>query len=328
MNPHVSNRHVILHQHGGPEVMALAEHELPPPDPHEVQIRQFAIGLNFIDLYHRSGLYPLALPCGLGLEAAGVIEAVGAEVQHWHVGERVAYAGGTPGAYTQYRNLATSQLVRLPASLSFEHASATLLKGLTAWYLLHQTHRIVPGETIVFHAAAGGVGLIACQWARALGARVIGTVSTPAKAEWARQHGCQHVVIQQPGWSEEVLALNHGQGVPVVYDSVGQDTWEESLRVLAPRGLMVSFGNASGAPPAIAPGRLADLGSIYLTRPTLKHYVGTAEALHQASTALFDAMIRGQITPVLQARWPLEQVQAAHASMAARQTIGASILLP
>ncbi|NLR75943.1 quinone oxidoreductase family protein [Leeia aquatica] len=320
---------VRFHQTGGPEVMVLEDVAVGEPGPGQVRLRQHAVGLNFIDLYHRSGLYPMALPSGLGMEAAGVVEAVGEGVSTAQVGDRVAYAGGPLGAYAEQRILPADKLVPLPDHLSFEQGASMLLQGLTAWYLLHQTYPLQAGETILFHAAAGGVGLIACQWAKALGATVIGTVSSPAKAELARQHGCDHVLdYSQPGWVAQVRELTGGKGVPVVYDGVGQATFMDSLDCLRQRGLMVSFGNASGAVPAIEPGVLSSKGSLYLTRPTLGHYTGTREALLAGAAALFFAVEQGQIKLAIHQRYPLAEVAKAHEDLAARRTTGSSVLLP
>ncbi|MBK8479582.1 MAG: quinone oxidoreductase [Proteobacteria bacterium] len=319
-----------IHAVGGPEVIGIEPIELPLPGPGEALIRQSAIGLNFIDTYHRSGLYPLpALPSGLGLEAAGVVEAVGPDVSAVRVGQRVAYAGGPPGAYAEARVLRATLLVPLPDFLDDAQAAALLLKGLTAEYLLRRTFRVEAGQTVLFHAAAGGVGLIACQWLKHLGATVIGTVGSEAKAALARAHGCDHpIVYTREDFVARVRELTDGAGVPVVYDSVGRSTFQGSLACLRPRGLLVAFGNASGRPEAFDPAILAQRGSLFLTRPALGDYTATREELLASATALFALVRDGAIKLDLRQRWPLAEAAAAHRALEARQTSGASVLLP
>jgi NADPH2:quinone reductase len=315
--------------HGGPEVMEVVDVEVGPPGPGEALVRQHAIGLNYIDVYFRTGLYPQPLPGGLGQEAAGVVEAVGEGVGHLRPGDRVAYAGGAPGAYAELRNVPAAQLVKLPDAVSFETAAAMLLQGLTVQYLFRSTYPLKGGETILFHAAAGGVGLIACQWARALGVKLIGTVGSKEKGALALAHGAAHVI----NYNEEdivarVRALTGGAGVPVVYDSVGKDTFYRSLDCLQPRGLMVSFGNSSGAVEPFAPNELAKRGSLYLTRPTLGAYASTREELEAMAADLFDMVGSGKIQVEVRQTFPLAEVAEAHRALEARRTTGSTVLLP
>ncbi|WP_288843868.1 quinone oxidoreductase, partial [uncultured Deefgea sp.] len=288
---------IEIEQQGGPEVMQLRTAQLPPPGAGEVLLKHLAIGLNFIDTYHRSGLYPVSLPSGLGLEACGVIEALGHGVHDLKVGDRVAYAGGAVGAYSTYRMVAADKLVLVPDGVSDEIAAATLLRGMTAQYLLKRTFPVQAGQTIVFHAAAGGVGQIACQWAQALGVRVIGTVGSAAKAKMAAAW-CDHVLdYNDATWPQQVRDLTEGLGVPVVYDGVGAATFEGSLDCLALRGMLVSFGNASGAVPSFNPGILAQKGSLFLTRPTLGHYTANRGELVETAQDYFTALAQHRIVP-------------------------------
>ncbi len=317
-------------RHGGSEVLELVEQPSREPDPHEVRVRNRAIGLNFIDTYYRSGLYaPPSLPSGLGTEAAGEVEAVGSAVSHLRVGDRVAYATGPLGACSELHVLPAQHLVRLPESISFEQAAALMLKGLTVQYLLRQTYRVEAGQTILWHAAAGGVGLIACQWARALGVQLIGTVSSPEKAALARANGAWATIdYSREDLVQRVLELTDGAKCPVVYDSVGKDTWERSLDCVAPRGLLVSFGNASGAVTGVNLGVLAQKGSLYVTRPTLGHYANTAENLQAMADELFALVASGAIQVEIGRRYPLAEVAQAHDALSGRQTTGSTILLP
>lgn len=321
---------VRMHRTGGPEVLQYEAVELTAPAAGEARVRQHAIGVNFIDLYHRSGLYPVPLPGGLGQEAAGVVEAVGDGVTDIAPGDRVAYAGGPPGAYAQVRNLPADRLVRLPDAIGFDTAAALMLKGLTAQYLLRRTCRIEPGDAVLLHAAAGGVGLIASQWAKALGATVIGTVSTPAKGELARAHGCAHVLVNVAAadLSAQVRALTGGKGVRVVYDGIGRDTFMASLDCLAPLGMMVSFGNASGPVAAFEPALLAQKGSLFLTRPTLFHYVAQRPDLLAAAEELFARVADGTLRVAIGQRHALKECARAHEELAARRTTGSILLTP
>lgn len=314
---------------GGPEVLQWQAVDLPAPGPGEVRLRQQAVGLNYIDTYHRSGLYPVPLPSGLGQEAAGVIEAVGEGVSEFKPGDRVAYASGPLGAYADVRNLPAELLVPLPAGISCEQGAAVLMQGLTAQYLLRRTYRVQPGDTVLIHAAAGGVGTIACQWAKALGATVIGTVSSDAKAEIARAHGCDHVIVYtRENFTERVRELTGGEGVPVVYDSIGKDTFMGSLGCLRPLGLMVSFGNASGPVPPVDIGLLARMGSLFLTRPTLFTYASKRADLLAMADELFAVIASGAVKIEINQRYALQDAAQAHRDLQARKTTGSSVLLP
>jgi NADPH:quinone reductase len=314
---------------GGPEVLELQDIELAPPASGQARVRHTAIGVNFIDTYHRSGLYPISPPSGLGVEAAGVVEAVGANVASPKVGDRVAYCSGPLGAYAEAGNVPADRLVKLPADVSDEIAAASLLKGMTAQYLLTRTFPVTPGQTILFHSAAGGVGLIACQWAKHLGATVIGTVGSDEKIALAKENGCAHVLnIEKEDWVKRVRELTKGEGVPVVYDSVGKDTWNGSLDCLAVRGMMVSFGNSSGAVASFAPAILAAKGSLYLTRPSLFHYTRTPEELQQTADDLFAVLASGAVKVQVNQRFKLAQARAAHEALHSRKTTGATVLVP
>ena len=323
-------RHLIrFDQTGGPDVLQWVEAPLDAPAAGEVQVRHRAVGVNFIDTYHRSGLYPVPLPSGLGQEAAGVVEAVGEGVSEFLPGDRVAYAGGPVGAYSDVRNIAAAELVKLPEVLSFEQGAAVMMQGLTAQYLLRRTYRVQPGDTLLIHAAAGGVGLIACQWAKALGATVIGTVSSDEKAELARRHGCDHTIVtSREKVSQRVRELTAGEGVAVVYDSVGKDTFFDSLACLRPLGMMVSFGNASGPVPAFEPSLLMKMGSLFLTRPTLFHYTQRRADLLAMAGELFDVVASGQVRISVNQRYPLRDAALAHAALEARRTTGSTVLIP
>ena len=319
---------IRIHQTGGPEVLKWEDVELGRPGPGEALIRQTAVGLNFIDTYHRTGLYPLPLPAVLGMEGAGMVEEVGAGVTEVKPGDRVAYAG-VLGAYTERRLIAADRLVPLPDGVSDIQAAAMMLKGMTAEYLLLRTHRVQRGETILVHAAAGGVGLIMCQWAKHLGATVIGTVGSDQKAELARANGCDHpIVYTRENFTERVRALTGGAGVPVVYDSVGKDTFPGSLDCLRPLGLMVSYGNASGAVPPFNIGLLAQKGSLFLTRPVLMAYTAKREDLLSCARALFEVVASGVVKIKLERTWPLEDAASAHRELEGRRTTGSTVLIP
>lgn len=320
---------IRFHQTGGPEVLRWEEVPVGDPAADEVRLRHEAVGLNYIDTYQRSGLYPLPLPSGLGQEGAGVVEAVGKEVRDFRPGDRVAYAGGPVGAYSQQRCLPAARLLKLPESIDFRTGAAMMLQGLTAAYLLHRTYAVQPGDAVLIHAAAGGVGLIACQWARALGATVIGTVSTEAKAELARQHGCEHVILYS---HEDVAArvrdITGGEGVVVVYDGVGKDTFAASLDSLRMRGMMVSFGNASGAVPPFNPLLLTQKGSLFLTRPMLAHYTANRDELLALGQELFAVVESGKVRININQTYALADAADAHRALEARQTTGSTVLLP
>ena len=320
---------IRLHQTGAPELMQWESIALPPPAAGEVRLRHHAIGLNYIDTYHRSGLYPLPLPSGLGQEAAGVVEAVGEGVSEVAVGDRVAYATAPLGAYAEARNVPADVLVPLPDALSFEQGAAMLMQGLTAQYLLRRTYRVQAGDTILVHAAAGGVGTIMCQWAKALGATVIGTVGSEHKAELARANGCDHpIVYTRVNFAQRVRALTGGEGVPVIFDSIGKDTFMDSLACLRPLGLMVSFGNASGAVPPIDIGVLERMGSLFLTRPTLFTYAARRSELLAMASELFDLAVAGTLHIAINQRYALKDAALAHRDLEGRRTTGSSILLP
>jgi len=320
---------IRLTRTGGPEVLDYVDVEVGDPGPGEARVRNHAIGVNFIDIYFRSGLYPLDLPSGLGQEGAGVVEAVGEGVAHVRPGDRVAYAARPNGAYSQLRVMPADVLVRLPDDISFETGAAMLLQGMTVQYLLKQTYAVQPGDTILFHAAAGGVGLIACQWARALGVNLIGTVGSNEKAALARQHGAAHVInYNDEDVVQRVLEITNGEKVPVVYDSVGKDTFTRSLDCLRPRGLMVSFGNASGPVPPVSLNELSTRGSLYITRPTLQHYAATRAQREAMAADVFQMVSSGRIGVDINQRCALADVAQAHIALEGRRTTGKTILLP
>jgi NADPH2:quinone reductase len=323
-------KRIQFSQHGGSEVLEYRDYQPAAPSPREVRVANRAIGLNFIDTYFRSGLYvPPALPSGLGTEGAGVVEAVGSEVSGFAVGDRVAYATGPLGAYSELHVLPADKLVKLPDGIGFEQAAAVMLKGLTVQYLLRQTYALKGGETILFHAAAGGVGSFACQWARALGVKLIGTVSSAEKAARAKEQGAWATIdYSHENVAQRVLELTDGAKCPVVYDGVGKDTWETSLDCVAPRGLLVSFGNASGAVSGVNLGILAQKGSLYVTRPTLAGYADTPQRLQAMADELFGMIESGQLQVQISNRYPLKDAAAAQDALSARQTTGSTILLP
>ena len=320
---------IRLHQNGGPEVLSWETVEVPAPAAGEATIRHHAVGLNYIDTYHRTGLYPVTLPSGIGMEGAGVVEAVGEGVSELKVGDRVAYAGGPLGAYADVRNIPAHRLLKLPDAISFETGAAMMLQGLTAAYLLRKTYRVQPGDAVLIQAAAGGVGLIACQWARALGATVIGTVGSPAKAELAKAHGCHHVInYSTENFPARVREITSGEGVAVVYDGVGKDTFAGSLDSLRPMGMMVSFGNASGPVPPLDLIVLSQKGSLFVTRPTLMNYTARREDLVALGSELFDVVVSGQVKIEVNQSYPLKDAAQAHRDLEARKTTGSTILIP
>ncbi|HLT99944.1 MAG TPA: quinone oxidoreductase [Burkholderiaceae bacterium] len=311
---------------GGPEVLKLVSVEVPEPEQGQVTIRQKAVGLNFIDIYFRTGLYPHPLPHGIGFEASGDVVAVGEGVTHLKVGDRVAYGQSPIGAYAEVRNVPADKVVKIPDTVSYDDAAALMLKGLTTWYLFRQCYRLQEGETTLFHAAAGGVGLIACQWARALGVKLIGTASSPEKCALAKEHGAWEVIdYTRENVVERVKELTGGAKLPVVYDGVGKDTWLTSLDCLRPRGLMVSFGNASGPVEGVNLGILNTKGSLYVTRPKLGDYVPTQQAMQAAADELFEQVTNGNIKVVIGQRFRLDQAAEAQEALAARKTTGATI---
>ena len=320
---------IRMHQIGGPEVMSWEEVEVGDPAPTEARVRHAAVGLNYIDIYHRTGLYPLPLPSGLGLEAAGVVEAIGTAVTDLRPGDRVAYAGGPVGAYSQVRCLPADRLLKLPDAIDFRTAAAMMLQGLTSAYLLRRTCRVEAGDAVLIHAAAGGVGLIACQWAKALGATVIGTVSNDAKAALATAHGCDHVIhYTREDFARRVREITGGAGVRVVYDGVGKDTFAGSLDSLQTCGMLVSFGNASGPVPPFDPLLLSQKGSLFVTRPTLMHYTAKRADLVALGSELFDVVGAGKVRIEVNQTYPLADVASAHRDLEARKHTGSTVLLP
>ena len=320
---------IRIHATGGPEVMRWEEVSVGETAPNEARVRHAAVGLNFIDVYFRSGRYPLQLPSGLGLEGAGVVEAVGSAVTDVQVGDRVAYAGGPPGAYAEVRNIPADRLVTLPDSIDFKTAAAMMLQGMTAQYLLRRTYRVQAGDTILIQAAAGGVGLIVCQWAKALGATVIGTVSSDAKAALAKAHGCDHPIIYtREDFVARVKEITGGEGVPVVYDSVGADTFAKSLDCLRPLGMMVTFGQSAGPVAPVDTQELSKRGSLFLTRPTLFTYIAKRSDLLATAQELFDVVTSGKVKIEVNQTYALKDAAQAHIDLESRRTTGSTILLP
>jgi NADPH2:quinone reductase len=321
---------IRLYENGGPEVLKWEQVELGDPGPGQVRVRHGAVGLNFIDVYFRTGLYPLPqVPGGIGLEGAGVIEALGEGVEGFAEGDRVAYAGPPPGAYAEARVMPAAKLVRLPDGIADDQAAAMMLQGLTVQYLIRRTYRVQAGDSVLFHAAAGGVGLIACQWLKHLGATVIGTVGSEEKAELARAHGCDHPILyRSENFVERVREITGGAGVPVAYDSVGQDTFEGSLDCLSPMGTMVLFGAASGPVPPVDPMVLLQKGSLFLTRPTLMTYTAKRSDLEASAAELFDVVLSGAVKIEVNQTYPLAEAARAHIDLEARKTTGSTVLLP
>ena len=320
---------IRIHANGGPEALVFEDVAVGAPGPGEARVRHTAIGLNYIDTYHRSGQYKLALPSGIGLEAAGVVEAVGSGVDYLKAGDRVAYCGGAPGAYSTERVMPADKLVPIPAGVEDATAATLMLKGLTVQYLFRQTFPLKGGETILFHAAAGGVGLIACQGARALGVTMIGTVGSDAKAELAKANGCAHTIVYtRDDFVARTKEITGGKGVPVVYDSIGKDTFPKSLDVLSPRGMFVSFGNASGPIAAFDIGLLVQKGSLYATRPTLMTYTARRTDLLANAADLFGMVEKGAVKIVVNHTYPLREAAAAHRDLEARKTTGSVVLIP
>ena len=325
----MNSKAIRIYEYGGPEVLQWEEIDVPDPAEGEAQIRHTAIGLNFIDTYHRTGLYPMELPTGLGSEAAGIVEAVGASVTDVAIGDRVVYTGSPTDSYSERRNFDASRLVQIPAVVSDEQAAAVFLKGLTAWYLLHRSYAVQAGDPILLYAAAGGVGSLASQWAKQLGATVIGVVSTREKAELAKAQGCDHIAMADDAdIPSTVKDFTGGEGVAAVYDSIGRDTFFTSLDCLRPHGTMVTFGNASGPVDAFAPAELAKRGSLYVTRPILGHFVATRRDLLRASDELFEFIESGTPSIRIGQTYALKDAALAHSDLEARKTTGSTILLP
>lgn len=322
------NGAIVVRRHGGPEVLEWTQDDPGEPGPGEALVRHTAVGLNFIDVYHRTGLYMLDLPFIPGSEGAGVVEAVGEGVEDLEVGDRVAYTSNGPeGAYREARVMPRWRLVKLPEGISDETAAAVMVKGCTVEYLVRRTHPVKAGATVLLHAAAGGVGSLATQWLSALGAVVIGTVGSKEKAALARENGCAHVILyREESVPERVREITDGRGVDVVYDSVGKDTWDGSLDSLRPRGVMITFGNASGAVPPFSPLLLAKKGSLFVTRPTLRDYYATPEETADGCAALFDVILSGRVKPHIGARYPLREAADAHRALEARETVGSTVL--
>jgi NADPH2:quinone reductase len=320
---------IRFHKTGGPEVLVAEDVEVGDPGAGQIRIKQHAVGLNYLDTYHRTGLYPLPLPSGLGSEAAGVVEAVGPGVTEFKAGDRVAYASAPVGAYAEARLYPADRAVKIPEGISFETAAAMMLKGMTAQYLIKRTFKVQPGMTVLWHAAAGGVGLIASQWLKALGAKVIGTVGSDEKAALAKSHGCEHAIVYtRENFIERVKELTGGKGVPVVYDSVGKTTFMGSLDCLQPLGLMVSFGNASGAVEPFPLTLLSQKGSLYITRPTLVSYTAKREDLLATASDLFEVVKSGKVKIEIAKRYPLKDAAQAHRDLEARKTTGSVVLMP
>ena len=320
---------IIVHKLGGPEEMIWEEVDVPAPSENEVLIKQNVIGLNFIDTYFRSGLYPAPLPTPLGMEASGIIEQVGANVTEFQEGDRVAYASPPLGSYSEKRVMPINNIVKIPNDISDELAAAIMLKGMTAEYLVRRTFEVKPGQTVLFHAAAGGVGLIACQWLKAIGANVIGTVGSDDKAKLAQANGCDHTILyKEEDFVEKVKEITNGEGVPVVYDSVGKDTALKGLDCLSPLGLLVIFGNSSGNAPAIEPGLLATKGSLYVTRPTLFSYNSNREKLIDSAEQVFKMVRENKISIKIGARYRLKDAVQAHKDLENRKTTGSILLMP
>ncbi|MDB5908369.1 MAG: quinone oxidoreductase [Massilia sp.] len=320
---------VRISRTGGPEVLEYVDVDVSEPGPGEARVRHGAIGVNFIDVYFRTGLYPMQLPAGLGMEGAGVVEAVGEGVTEVKVGDRVAYAGRPPGSYAESRIIPAWLLLRLPDSISFETGAAMMLQGLTVQYLLNRTYKVKAGDTILFHAAAGGVGLIACQWAKAIGVNLIGTVGSEEKAALAKAAGAAHVInYNTENFVERVKEITNGEKVPVVYDSIGKDTFIGSLDCLRPLGTMVSFGSASGPVPPFSLNELASRGSLFITRPTLFSYAAKRSDLEAMAADLFEMVSSGKVKIDIHQRYKLEDAAQAHIDLESRKTTGSSILLP
>jgi NADPH2:quinone reductase len=320
---------IRFHQTGGPEVLKWDDVDVGGPVGDQLRIRHTAVGLNYIDTYHRSGLYPLPLPSTIGMEAAGVVEEKGKDVTNVSVGDRVAYASPPPGSYSEERLIDADKVVKIPAGVDDQTAAAMMLKGLTAQYLIRQIHKVDSTDTILIHAAAGGVGLIVCQWAKSLGATVIGTVSTQEKAALAQANGCDHPIIYtKENFADRVMDITNGEKLPVVFDSIGRDTFEKSLDCLKPLGKMVSFGQASGPIPPVDLGVFAQKGSLYFTRPTLFNYAGTPETLRTMSQDLFSAVRSEAVKIHIEQTFPLSEARAAHEALEARSTTGSTILIP
>jgi len=322
-------RIVKIEKTGGPEVLKLETINLEKPTPEEVTIEHKAIGLNFIDTYHRSGMYPIELPSGIGAEGAGVIKEVGSKVEGFSVGDKVAYAGAPLGAYSSERNYSTKNLVKIPDGISCEIAATLMTKGLTAYYLLYKTYPVSSNETILFHAAAGGVGQIFCQWARSLGCKIIGTVGTEEKIDIAKKNGCNFIInYSKDDFAKKVLEITKQQGVPVVYDGVGKNTFHKSIECLRTRGMLVSFGNASGSLEDIDVKKSIQPKGLYFTRPTMWHYLRTRQEIQEGADKLFDKIKLGQVKINIFKKYRLDEVVEAHRDLESRKVVGPAIIIP
>ena len=320
---------IQIQETGGPEVLKYVDVEVGEPGEGQVRLKQTAVGLNYIDVYHRTGLYPVEPPLVIGLEAAGEVIAVGPGVTDLKLGDRVAYASPPLGAYAAERLIAADRVVKIPDSIDDQTAAAMMLQGMTVEYLIRRTYKVKAGETVLWHAAAGGVGLMACQWLKHLGATVIGTAGSPEKMEMAKAHGADHVInYREENFVEKVKELTDGKGVPVVYDGVGKDTWDGSLDCLQPRGLMVTFGNASGPVPPVNLGILSAKGSLYVTRPTLMTYTASREDLVESASAVIDVVSKGVMKIDVNQTYPLSEAEQAHRDLEARKTTGSTVLIP
>ena len=322
-------RAVKIKKNGGPEVLEIENINLDKPNPEEVLIEQKAIGLNFIDTYHRSGLYPIQLPSGIGAEGAGIIKEIGSKVKNFSIGDRVAYAGTPLGSYSSERNYPTKNLVKIPKEIDFDIAATLMTKGLTTFYLLHKTYKVASNETLLFHAAAGGVGQIFCQWAKSLGCRVIGTVGSEEKISIAKKNGCDFVInYSKDNFPEKVYEFTKGKGVPVVYDGVGKNTFNDSIESLSTRGVLVSFGNSSGPVENIDIKKMIQPKALYFTRPSMHHYLKTKDEINEATNLLFEKIKTGQIKVKIFKKYKLEDVVQAHKDLESRKIIGPAIIVP
>ena len=322
-------REVKIEKNGGPEVLKIVTVKLKKPNPDEVLIEQKAIGLNFIDTYHRSGLYPVNLPSGIGAEAAGIVKEIGSKVKNFSVGDRVAYAGTPLGSYSSERNYSTKNLIKIPDEIDFNTAASIMTKGLTAFYLLYKTYPVSSRDTILFHAAAGGVGQVLCQWAKSLGCKVIGTVGSDEKISIAKKNGCDFVInYSKENFSKKVLEITKQKGVPVVYDGVGKKTFERSIECLKTRGMMVSFGNASGPLENIDVRKMMQPKGLYFTRPTMGHYLGTEHELKEAADKLFETIKLGKVKIEIFKKYSLDDVVQAHKDLESRKIIGPAVIIP
>tara|TARA_B100000700_G_scaffold326852_1_gene439668 strand:- start:2435 stop:3415 length:981 start_codon:yes stop_codon:yes gene_type:complete len=320
---------IIINKHGGPDVLEIVDTKIKTPGPKEIRIKNLAIGLNFIDTYHRSGLYPVKLPSGLGMEGAAVVEEIGSEVNNLRKGDNVAYAAPPLGSYSDERNIPEKIAVKIPEGISHNIAAGIMTKGLTVFYLLFKTYKVRAGETVLFHAAAGGVGQIFCQWAKSIGCKVIGTVGSDNKIDIAKKNGCDFVInYKKDSFDEKVLEMTNNKGVDVVYDGVGKDTFEKSLNCLKPRGMMVSFGNASGALRPIDVPKLLQPKGLFFVRPSMGQYLGSSEELNEAANSLFDKVKYGKVKIEIFKEYPLSDVRKAHEDLEARKIIGPALLIP